>query len=110
MLSGNSCGPARARRLYFRRKQADLLKSKYLLPGLHSRKRGGDIKDLESRLHIYQQLKPAINYQPLWATSHRSFSRPYFIARAPEIFPGRPCFTQEETSIATRSWPRSEDL
>ncbi len=37
------------------------LKSKYLLPGLAlSEEEEADIKDLESRLHIYQQLKPAI--------------------------------------------------
>jgi segregation and condensation protein A len=59
------------------------LKSKYLLPGLAlSEEEEADIKDLESRLQIYQQLKPAIKLiNRLWQTSHHSFSRPYFIGR-----------------------------
>ncbi len=70
------------------------LKSKYLLPGLTlTDEEEADIKDLESRLHIYQQLKPAIKLiNKLWATSHRSFSRPYFIGRGTGNVPGRTMF------------------
>ena len=70
------------------------LKSKYLLPGLAlSEEEEADIKDLESRLHIYQQLKPAIKIlNRLWATSHKSFSRPYFIGRGTGNIPGTTMF------------------
>ena len=70
------------------------LKSKYLLPGLAlSEEEEADIKDLESRLHIYQQLKPAIKLiNQLWATSHHSFSRPYFIGRGTGNIPGQTMF------------------
>ncbi len=68
------------------------LKSKYLLPGLAlSEEEEADIKDLESRLHIYQQLKPAIKLiNQLWATSHHSFSRPYLIGKM--TMPGQTTF------------------
>jgi len=70
------------------------LKSKYLLPGLAlSDEEEADIKDLESRLHIYQQLKPAIKLiNQLWATSHHSFSRPYFIGKGTGSIPGQTMF------------------
>jgi segregation and condensation protein A len=70
------------------------LKSKYLLPGLAlSEEEEADIKDLESRLHIYQQLKPAIKIlNRLWQTSHKSFSRPYFIGRGTGNIPGQTMF------------------
>jgi segregation and condensation protein A len=70
------------------------LKSKYLLPGLAlSEEEEADIKDLESRLHIYQQLKPAIKLiNRLWATSHHSFSRPYFLGRGTGNVPGQSMF------------------
>jgi len=68
------------------------LKSKYLLPGLAlTEEEEADIKDLESRLHIYQQLKPAIKLiNQLWATSHHSFSRQYFIGKV--AMPGQTTF------------------
>ena len=68
------------------------LKSKYLLPGLTlSEEEEADIKDLEARLHIYQQLKPAIKrINQLWHTSHKSFSRPYFIGKT--NIPGQTIF------------------
>jgi segregation and condensation protein A len=68
------------------------LKSKYLLPGLAlTEEEEADIKDLESRLQIYQQLKPAIKLiNGLWQTSHHSFSRPYFIGKMP--IPGQTTF------------------
>ena len=73
------------------------LKSKYLLPGLAlSEEEEADIKDLESRLHIYQQLKPAIKLiNQLWATSHHSFSRQYFIGKV--AMPGQTTFYPGES-------------
>jgi segregation and condensation protein A len=57
------------------------LKSKYLLPGLAlSDEEEADIKDLEDRLKIYRELKPALHIiAKLWRESHRSYSRQYFI-------------------------------
>ena len=51
------------------------LKSKYLLPGLAlTEEEEADIKDLDPRLHIYQQLKPAIKLvNRLWQTSRAPF-------------------------------------
>ena len=59
------------------------LKSKYLLPGLElTEEEEADIKDLESRLKIYQDLKPAIRaLNKLWRESHHSYSRPYLIGK-----------------------------
>ncbi len=70
------------------------LKSKYLLPGLElTQEEEADIKDLEARLHIYQQLKPAIKLiNQLWHTSHKSYSRPYFIGRGTGNIPGQIMF------------------
>jgi segregation and condensation protein A len=70
------------------------LKSKYLLPGLAlSEEEEADIKDLEARLVIYQQLKPAIKIvNRLWLTSHKSFSRPYFIGKGTGNIPGQTMF------------------
>lgn len=70
------------------------LKSKYLLPGLAlTDEEEADIKDLEARLHVYQQLKPAIKLiNRLWHTSHRSFSRPYFLGRGTGTIPGQTMF------------------
>jgi segregation and condensation protein A len=70
------------------------LKSKYLLPGLAlTEEEEADIKDLESRLHVYQQLKPAIKLiNRLWQTSHHSFSRPYFLGRGTGNIPGQQMF------------------
>ena len=60
-----------------------LIKSKYLLPDLALT---GDeeeqIKDLESRLKLYQELKPAMKMlAKLWHANGQEFSRPYFLAR-----------------------------
>ena len=59
------------------------LKSKYLLPGLQlTEEEEADIKDLEDRLKIYQELKPAIKViNNLWQTSHKSYSRGYFLGK-----------------------------
>lgn len=68
------------------------LKSKYLLPGLAlTEEEEADIKDLEARLTIYQQLKPAIKLiNRLWHTAHKSYSRPYFIGKV--TMPGQTTF------------------
>ena len=59
------------------------LKSKHLLPGLTlTEEEEAGIRDLESHLKIYQELKPAIRHlHRLWLESHRSYSRPYFLGR-----------------------------
>lgn len=59
------------------------LKSKYLLPGLElTEEEEADIKDLEARLQIYQQLKPALKIlNKLWHESHRSYSRSYLAGK-----------------------------
>lgn len=72
------------------------LKSKSLLPDL---KLTGDeeaeIKDLEKRLKLYQELKPALKIVArLWSASASSFSRPYFLLLGQErsasvFYPGR---------------------
>lgn len=83
------------------------LKSKYLLPGLAlTDEEEADIKDLEERLRIYQQLKPAIKLiNRLWHTSHRSFSRPYFLGRGTGNVPGQTMFypgnTLDAEALAT---------
>ncbi len=72
------------------------LKSKYLLPGLElTEEEEADIKDLETRLQIYQQLKPALRIlSALWRESHHSYSRPYlagkrtFLAEHVLFYPG----------------------
>ena len=70
------------------------LKSKYLLPGLAlTEEEEGEIKDLEERLKIYQKLKPAIKLlNELWRTSHKSYSRPYFLGRGAGVVPGQAVF------------------
>ncbi|MDR3582053.1 MAG: segregation/condensation protein A [Candidatus Pacebacteria bacterium] len=66
------------------------LKSKYLLPGLElTEEEEADIKDLETRLKIYQDLKPAIRaLNKLWRESHRSYSRPYLVNKGTIFYPG----------------------
>ncbi len=65
-----------------------LIKSKYLLPSLSlTGEEEADIKDLASRLKLYQELKPAMKVlAQLWKSNGQEFSRPYFLARgfAPE--------------------------
>jgi segregation and condensation protein A len=67
------------------------LKSKYLLPGFAlTADEEAEIKDLEERLKIYQQLKPAIKIiNQLWRTSHKSYSRPYFLPQQVIFYPGK---------------------
>jgi segregation and condensation protein A len=70
------------------------LKSKYLLPGLVlSEEEEADIKDLEHRLKIYQELKPALRHlAKLWDERHTSLSRPYFLGRGGGLAPGQTIF------------------
>lgn len=70
------------------------LKSKYLLPGLAlTEEEEADIKDLEGRLKIYQELKPALKYVgKLWRENHRSYSRPYFLGRGSGLAAGQTVF------------------
>ena len=70
------------------------LKSKYLLPGISlSEEEEADIKDLEDRLKIYRELKPALHIiAKLWRESHRSYSRPYFLGRGNGLAAGQSVF------------------
>lgn len=70
------------------------LKSKYLLPGLAlTDEEEADIKDLEGRLKIYQELKPALKHlAKLWRESHRAYSRPYFLERGGGLAAGQAVF------------------
>jgi segregation and condensation protein A len=70
------------------------LKSKYLLPGLElTEEEEADIKDLEARLKIYQELKPAIRIiNKLWHESHKSYSRPYLIGKGVGLAPDQKFF------------------
>ncbi len=64
-----------------------LIKSKALLPNLQlTSEEEKNIKDLEARLQLYQQFKPAISHLgELWGQNRVSFSRPLFAGR-PAIF------------------------
>lgn len=69
------------------------IKSKYLLPDLTltEEEEEAGIKDLEKRLKLYQELRPAMKVMAaLWRKSNNEFSRPYFLARgfAPEAGSG----------------------
>lgn len=70
------------------------LKSKYLLPGIAlTDDEEADIKDLEDRLKIYKELKPAMHIiAKLWHESHRSYSRPYFIGYGGGLAAGQTVF------------------
>ena len=71
-----------------------LLKSKYLLPGLAlTDEEQADIKDLETRLAHYRELKPAIvALAKLWRENHVSHSRPYFLGRGTGFSAGQSIF------------------
>lgn len=60
-----------------------LIKSKYLLPDLTlTGEEEVEIKDLERRLKLYQELRPAMKVlAKLWSANGQEFSRPYFLAR-----------------------------
>jgi segregation and condensation protein A len=71
-----------------------LLKSKYLLPGLAlTDDEEAEIKDLETRLERYRELRPAIRaLGKLWRESHTSYSRPYFLGRGASFAGGQRVF------------------
>ena len=70
------------------------LKSKYLLPNLPlSAEEEADIKDLEERLVIYRDLRPAFKLiGKLWREGHRAYSRPYFLGRGTGLVQGQYVF------------------
>lgn len=57
-----------------------LIKSKSLLPDLNlTQEEQEQIKDLEERLRLYRQLKPAMRlFQVAWKSPEKEMSRPYF--------------------------------
>ena len=59
-----------------------LIKSRTLLPNLVlTEEEESEIKDLEARLKIYQELKPAMKTLALlWQKQHIAFGRPYFLS------------------------------
>ncbi|MDP2598983.1 MAG: ScpA family protein [Candidatus Liptonbacteria bacterium] len=74
-----------------------LIKSKYLLPDLTlTGEEEVEIKDLERRLKLYQELRPAMKVLArLWSANGQEFSRPYFLARgfapaSPKLQRGEP--------------------
>lgn len=71
------------------------LKSKYLLPNLPlTVEEEADIKDLEARLTIYRDLRPAFKaINKLWREGHRAYSRPYFLGRGAWLAQGRSVFS-----------------
>jgi segregation and condensation protein A len=70
------------------------LKSKYLLPNLPlTMEEEADIKDLEARLVIYRDLRPAFKViGKLWREGHRAYSRPYFLGRGAGLPSGQSVF------------------
>ena len=70
------------------------LKSKYLLPNLPlTVEEEADIKDLESRLVIYRDLRPAFRLiGNLWREGHRAYGRPYFLGRGTGLPHGQSVF------------------
>lgn len=72
------------------------IKSKTLLPDLAlDQEEEGSIKDLEDRLRLYRELKPAMRHiARSWKENKSEFSRPYFMsaagfAGADIFFPGK---------------------
>ena len=59
-----------------------LIKSKFLLPDLAlTGEEEESIRDLERRLKIYQEFKPALKIiEKLWRGKSREFARPYFLS------------------------------
>jgi segregation and condensation protein A len=70
------------------------LKSKYLLPNLPlTMEEEADIKDLEARLMIYRDLRPAFKLiGKLWRGSHHAYSRPYFLGHGAGLPRGQSVF------------------
>ena len=66
-----------------------LIKSKALLPNLQlTGEEEKDIKDLQNRLHFYQQFKPAMGHlKKLWEQNNISISRPLFSGRPAFFYP-----------------------
>lgn len=66
-----------------------LIKSKALLPNFQlTGEEEKDIKDLQNRLHFYQQFKPAMGHlKKLWEQNNISISRPLFSGRPAFFYP-----------------------
>lgn len=85
-----------------------LIKSKSLLPDLAlTEEEERDIKDLESRLLIYQRLKGALKHvQTAWKSDAFSASRPYFmnsgLVHAAVFYPGKNVSREEIFAAAAR--------
>ncbi len=70
------------------------LKSKYLLPNLPlTEEEAADIKDLEERLIIYRDLRPAFKLiAKIWRQGHHAYSRPYFLGKGTGLPRGQSVF------------------
>jgi len=66
-----------------------LIKSKSLLPDLAlTKEEEAEIKDLEVRLRLYRELRPAMKIlNKLWRDGSREFSRPYFLSIVQAFIP-----------------------
>lgn len=66
-----------------------LIKSKVLVPSLSlSEEEESDIKDLESRLKLYQELKPMKKYiASLWQEAPYMFTREFLMTKEPVFYP-----------------------
>ncbi len=70
------------------------LKSKYLLPNLPlTVEEEESIKDLEARLVIYRDIRPAFKLiGKLWREGHHAYSRPYFLGHGAGLPRGQSVF------------------
>lgn len=82
-----------------------LIKSKSLLPDLTlTGEEEAEIRDLEKRLKIYQELKPALKIlAQLWRSAGREFSRTYFLVRGLGISGGGPMFFYPGETLETKA-------
>lgn len=80
------------------------LKSKYLLPNIPlTEEQETDIKDLEARLMIYRDLRPAFRIiGKLWVGGRHAYSRPYFLGRGTGLPQGQSVFYPGKTTDIAR--------
>ncbi len=96
------------------------IKSKSLLPDVSlTTEEEAEIKDLENRLKLYRELKPAMRHVAgLWQNGNREFSRPYFLdvlswAAAPGVtvfYPGPNCSVEALTSSLQKIFENLEKI
>jgi len=84
------------------------LKSKYLLPNLPlTVEEEASIKDLEARLVIYRDIRPAFKLiGKLWREGHHAYSRPYFLGHGAGLPRGQSVFypgTKTDISCLTNA-------